>query len=209
MSSSSSAVPTAGPVTASTASWAPPLDLTPVGLRAYDPARVQAAVEEGYDAGFQAGRAEALARAAEDRVAWQAEFAAETQALLQAIAATGDRLARGESATAEAYAAAAAPAAVAIAASILGRELADETVAAVAAVERVLATVDRRDTVHVTLHPDDVEALAAHDLPPNVHLEGNPGLRRGDATARTDDRTVDARIETALARACAALEGGS
>lgn len=191
----------------SAAAWAPQLDLTPSGLARLDPARVEQAVADGYRAGHEAGRAEALA-AGEAAVAAELErIGAEAGTALAALVGVGSHLGRREEETASAFAAAVADAAVRIAAAVLGRELADETVAATSAVHRALAALGRRPGTVVRLHPDDVALLERAELPDGVRIEPDPSLRRGDAVGQTDDRTVDARIATALERALAALAG--
>ena len=206
MSSSTESVRAVGASLAADRAWAPALDLTTRGQSAFDPARIQEAVDEGYAAGFDAGQAAATTAARAEIDALIARVGTEASALLASLGAAGDRLARTEAQTAAAYAAAVSHAAVGIAEAIVGRALSEPTVAAMAAVERVLATVDRRHDVRVQLHPEDIALLEAAELPDHVTLEANPGLRRGDAVAQTDDRTVDARVSTALDRARLVLE---
>jgi len=114
---------------------------------------------------------------------------------------------RAEDAAAHAFAAQVAEAAVAVAGAIVGRELGDETVAATAAAQRALAALGRERGAVLRLHPADVALLGTGDLPGDVRLVPDPTLARGDALAETDDRTVDARIGTALGRALAVLAG--
>lgn len=135
------------------------------------------------------------------------EFREAATRLLSQIAEVGEGLARAEATTAATYETTVVDAAVQLAGAIVGRELADPTVAAVNALARIVDGIDRRDHVWVQLHPEDIELLEGVDLPDNVTIEPNRGLRRGDAAGRTDDRTVDARIATALDRVRLALEG--
>ena len=197
MSSSTSAAPVAG--------WAPPLDLSTEGLSRFDPARVQQAIDDGWAAGFDAGRAEASARA---REALDAELALVRQhaaAVLDRLARTIDDLAASERQAAEAFGRAAAGAAVALAEAILGRALADEVLGATAAAERALAALDHPSDAVLRLHPDDVALLG--DAGAAIRVVADPSLARGDAVAETEDRRVDARIATALRRALAVLDG--
>lgn len=191
--------------------WAPALDLTPVGVTRLDPSRIEEAVAAGHAEGYREGFAQGhLAGLEAGRAAVDAEAEAlrgETAALLASLSTVAERLARSEVATAEELADRAAEVAIRLAAAILGRELADETIAATDAVRRVVASLDRREQVRIQVHPDDLVLLEAAGVPDNVTLDANPGLRRGDAVGRTDDRTVDARLDGALARAAAALEG--
>jgi flagellar assembly protein FliH len=187
--------------------WAPSLDLTPAGLSQFDPRRVQRAIDDGYRDGLEAGRAEALAVGQAAVTAELDTIRHRASALLDGLARAGDALASQEEATARAFAATVAQAAVEVARAAVGRELADEVVAATAAVERSLTALGRRPGTVVQLHPDDIALLGGETLPEGLRLEPNPGLDRGDALAHTDDRTVDARIATALDRALAALTG--
>jgi len=197
MSSSSSAVPVAG--------WAPSLDLTPRGLSRFDPERVQQAIDEGWRAGFEAGRAEATARAREALDAELAVIRQQAAAVLDRLARTIDDLAASEAQAAEGFARTAAGAAAALAEAILGRALADEVLGATAAAERALAALGEPAAAILRLHPDDVALLG--DTGAAVRVVADPSLGRGDAVAESDDRTVDARIATALRRALAVLDG--
>ena len=197
MNSSSSAVPVAG--------WAPSLDLTPRGLSRFDPERVQQAIDEGWQAGFEAGRAEATARAREALDAELAVIRQQAAVVLDRLARTIDDLAASEAQAAEGFARTAAGAAVALAEAILGRALADEVLGATAAAERALAALGEPAGAILRLHPDDVALLG--DTGAAVRVVADPSLGRGDAVAESDDRTVDARIATALRRALAVLDG--
>lgn len=194
-------------MSSSSDTWAPGLDLTPAGLSQFDPARVQRAVDDGYEAGLEAGRAEALAAGRERVTAELDEVRARATALLDSLARCGVQLAEHEHATAQIFAANVAHAAVEVARAVLGRELSDEVVAATAAVDRALSALGRRPGTVVQLHPDDIALLDPAELAEGLRLEPDAGLQRGDAVAHTDDRTVDARIATALERALAVLDG--
>jgi len=198
-SSSSAAVPIAG--------WTPSLDLTSSGLSRFDPARVQQAVDDGWAAGFEAGRAEAAARVQEALDAELAAVRARAHAVLQQLEAAVAALADAERAAAAAFASGAATAAIALAEGILGRALADEVLAATAAAERALGALDHPDEAVLRLHPDDVALLDARDLGPGIRLVGDGSLAPGDAVAEAGDRRVDARIGAALARAQTVLAG--
>lgn len=191
----------------STAAWAPSLDLTPKGLSRFDPDRVRQAIRDGYEAGLRAGQAEAVAAGREARAAELELVRSEAARLLASLEQATEQLARQEGATAQAFADRVADVGVRIAAAIVQHELADESAAAVAACQRALTALGRRDGARLQLHPDDIVLLEGADLPEHVELEPNPALQRGDALAQTDDRTVDARIDGALDRALSALRG--
>ncbi len=190
-----------------TRGWAPALDLTPAGLSQFDPARVRQAIDEGYQAGLEAGRAEALATGQETLGQELERLRAQATGLVAGLGAATDVVRRHEAGLAEAFATTIASGAVQLAVAILGRELADETVAATSAVERSLAAIGRRPGTVVQLHPDDCALIDESSLPEGICIEPNPALQRGDAIAQTDDRTVDARIATALDRAQRVLAG--
>lgn len=189
--------------------WAPGLDLTAEGLGRFDPARVQDAIDHGYETGLAAGRAAAIEAAQADAEVEIARLRVRADSLMVSIAEVAERLGEHEADTAAVFARAAATAAATLAEAIIRRELSDDTRRAAAAMERVLTGLDRGHAARVRLHPDDAAMLGGSDLPPNVAIEPDPSLRPGDAVAHTDDRTVDARIATAIDRARAILEAGA
>lgn len=202
MSSSSEAAVTG-------AAWAPSLDLTPKGLSRFDPERVRQAIRDGYEAGLRAGHHEAVIAGREARDAELERVRSSAAQLFASLEQATEQLARQERAAAQAFADRVAEAGVRIAAAIVQHELSDESTAAVSACQRALTALGRRDGARLQLHPDDIALLEGADLPGHLELEPNPALRRGDALAHTDDRTVDARIDAALDRALAALRGTS
>lgn len=185
--------------------WAPQLDLTASGTARFDPARVQEAIDRGYEAGLAAGRIAALEAARAQTDAEIAKVRDRADAVMWAVSQTADRLAEHEASITEAFAHKSIVAATELAEAIVRRELADETRRAAAACERTLAALDRGSEASVRLHPDDIALLAGFDLPPNVRLEADETLTPGDAIAHAADRTVDARIATAIERAKAAF----
>lgn len=70
-------------------------------------------------------------------------------------------------------------------------------------VRRALAEVDQTIAVAVRLAPADALAIAGLDLP--VPVRSDPTLSAGDAVVDLPDGLLDARIDTALDRARAAL----
>lgn len=185
--------------------WAPELDLTAAGTSRFDPARVQEAIDRGYEAGLAAGRIAALEAARAQTDAEIARVRNRADAVMQAVSETASRLAEHEVSITASFARQAVEAAAELAEAIVRRELTDDTRRAMAACERTLAAIDRRSEASVRLHPDDIALLAGFDLPPNVRLEADDTLTPGDAVAHAADRTVDARIATAIERAKAAL----
>ncbi|MFC0713849.1 FliH/SctL family protein [Cellulomonas biazotea] len=109
-------------------------------------------------------------------------------------------------------------AALDLATAVLGVELSDHERGARAALARVLAHVDGTEPVTVRLHPADLAALTAAadatgatlpDVPEGVTLVADATLAPGDARADLPDGFLDARVDAALARARAALDGAA
>ncbi len=171
----------------------------------------------GFAAGFAAG-ARAAARAAETarrRAAYDREVAARqaderTEAALAVLAAAA-RAARERAVPVLAQAEQALhEAALALAGAVLAVELTDERTAAAAALARVRAAAAMADDVTVRLHPQDLALLAdVEALPAGVVLVADPTLGRGEAFGEHADGWLDGRIDEALRRARAALEGAS
>jgi flagellar assembly protein FliH len=187
------------------------VDLRPEGLARLDPARVDAAVEEGrargHQEGWEAGRAEALAEA---RARAHAEAAA-TRAQLEALlAATEARLAEAVaqvSAEGDAMVERAGLLAGAIAEAVVGHELATHPEPATAAARRALALAPDAAAVTLRLAPDDAAVLDAEALgtTATVRVVADAALKPGDCIAEAGWTTVDARVGEALARVREAL----
>jgi len=194
-----------------TAAGAMRADVLPIGS---DPESARAA---GFAAGFAAG-ARAAARAAETarrRAAHEREQAArlageQLEAALAVLgAAARAAQARDVPLLAEAEAALHG-AAISLAATVLGVELADEATASAAALARVRAAGQMADEVTVRLNPRDLALLAdLGAVPAGVALVADPSLGRGEALATHDEGWLDGRIDEALRRARAALDGAS
>jgi flagellar assembly protein FliH len=187
------------------------MDLRPEGLARLDPARVDAAVEEGrargYQEGWEAGRAEALAEA---QARAHAEAAASRARLDALLTATEVRLAEAvDRMTAEGALVAerAGELAGAIAEAVVGHELATHPEPATAAARRALALAPDAIAVTLHLHPDDVAVLDADALGTSatVRVVADESLAPGDCIAEAGWTTVDARVATALARVREAL----
>lgn len=187
------------------------VDLRPEGLARLDPARVDAAVEEGrargHQEGWEAGRAEALAEA---RARAHAEAATHRAHLEALLAATEARLAEAVAAVSAEGAAVAERAgelAGAIAEAVVGHELSTHPEPAVAAARRALALAPDAATVTLHLHPDDAAVLDADALGTTaaVRVVADPSLAPGDCVAEAGWTTVDARVGEALARVREAL----
>lgn len=186
--------------------WSPTLDLTPTGLSQFDPARVQEAIDRGFQAGYRAGEA---AAAHAQQVAHETELLQlqlRVADLLGALQRAVDGADARAAALADDFATLVTDTAVRLADAVIGRELSDPCIAARDALARALGSLDHTEKVVVHLHPDDV-ALVGDAVPADVQLVPDDHLAPGDAVAVAGDRTVDARIATALERARAVLEG--
>lgn len=203
-------VPAQFPALTATLDGSPHADLLPVGS---DRESARAA---GFAAGFAAG-ARAAARAAEvsrrrtvlEREAAAREADERTSAALEVLAAaaraaterTVPVLAEAEHAVHEA--------ALSLAAAVLAVELRSDETSAAAVLARVRQASALADAVTVRLNPDDLALLSGKALPTDVVLVADPALGRGEAVATHPDGWLDGRIDAALARARAALEGPS
>lgn len=191
------------------------VDLRPKGLARLDPARVDAAVEEGrergYREGWAAGHAEATAEVQARAAAEVAAVAARFEALLASAEAELERSLEQVARQADAVAARAGQVAGQIAEAVVGHELATRTDRAVQAVARALALVPDTGLVTLRLHPEDAAALDVASLDTHlgthhgIAVVPDAGLDHGDCVATAGFSTVDARIQPALERARAAL----
>lgn len=192
------------------------LDLAPGGLARLDPDRIDAAVQQGHEAGFDAGyadgaaagRAEALAAATAEQAAITQAHARRLAAVLEAAEAQIDEALSGVTAIAEATARVTTSAVLTLAEAVVGRELALATNPGRDAIARALAITPEGVDLTLRLHPDDAALLEPEDLPggTSVRVVPDPTVARGDCLADTGWSHIDARISTALDRVRAVLE---
>ena len=175
-------------------------------LRSTHPS-VSAAVTEAFTKGFDAGILEGI-RVADDRTRTDDLASSErARRLVDAIERAGAQV-RDEMAGHEhARAGAVLSIAVALAEAVLGHEVRTGTRVACDAVERAMAVAmaDPAAATFAHLNPDDVSALGDGDLPAGITVVSDPSLSPGDCVLRVADRSVDARLRTALDRARAVL----
>jgi flagellar assembly protein FliH len=92
-----------------------------------------------------------------------------------------------------------------LAEAIIGTELSRTEPSARRALDRAMRTVDAGDTAKahsIRMNPDDLPLLDATTVRlSGVRLVADAQINRGDAIAEFSDGILDARIETALARA--------
>ncbi|MDU0313426.1 FliH/SctL family protein [Phycicoccus sp. M110.8] len=165
--------------------------------------------DEGHAAGYAAGLLEARreqerwAQAAAAREA--AESAARGHSWDAVLAGLREAVtgARAQAAVDDVTATAAALA-VEIAEALVGHHLRVGECSALDAVTRALADVPRGSVVTLRVHPDDLPLLpedtAALCADSTLTLVPDASVGRGGAVADLGDRTVDARLEAALAR---------
>jgi flagellar assembly protein FliH len=95
-----------------------------------------------------------------------------------------------------------------LAEAILGYELNDAPTSARAALARVIGHADPRTLLTVRMNSHDIAELdAAGRQASSVEIVADDTIARGDAVGDFADGYLDARIQTALARARAALLG--
>lgn len=168
---------------------------------------------QGYAAGWAEGRKRAQEeadRSAAERSAADQAAAARHLAAQQSLAVTlADALARLDAKLAarhEVVTAEATELALRIAEAVLGRELAATTDAGADALRRALAEVAPTATATVRLNPVDVAALdPATTAGRPVTVVADAGVPAGGAILETDVTTVDATLESAMARVREAL----
>lgn len=172
-----------------------------------------AGMAQGYAAGWAEGRrkAQELAdQAVADRAAYEQQATAQLRADQQALVATlSGALADVDATLAqrqELVATEAVDLALRIAEAVLGRELAALTDAGAEALRRALAEVPPTVAATVRLHPADAAALDRTTLEGRpVTVVSDPTVSAGGAVLETEATTVDASIESALARVREAL----
>jgi flagellar assembly protein FliH len=180
-------------------------------------ALVESAREEarasGYAAGWAQGMQDARAQMAADvetsrrqAAALDAQRRADRDRAVAALATAADALETRSVPTLEQLEDVVVTMAVRIAETLVGHELAVATRPGLSALARVLALVPADEDVSVQLAPADVAELAGSEEFTElvgaraVTLVAAPGLRPGDAVARSGATEIDARIAPALER---------
>ena len=190
-------------------SWSSTLpELHGITPAAMDPARVEAAMREGYTtghaAGFEDGRAAGFAAGEAAAMEATEEGRRRLFAAAGALANQLDRVAAAEVALRESFAAATVDAAIAIAAAVLGRELSVLADPGREAILRAFAVAPTEaSTATVRLHPSDARLLDdADSIVPGVAITvvPDPAVEPGGCELTVGDTTVDATVSAALAR---------
>ena len=171
----------------------------------------------GYATGYAQGirAAEAVARTQREelaRAATQAEVAraAEHAEAVRALGAAAAALHARTIPVLEAASTVLVESALLLAEKIIGSELSNDRFGAKAALDRAMAGIDKATVRQVRMNPQDLALLELDKVPgTGIALVADPVLARGDALTAFDEGFLDARISTALERACAALRGAT
>lgn len=190
-------------------SWSSTLpELQGVTPAAMDPARVEAAMREGYAtghaAGFEDGRAAGFAAGEAAAMAAVEDGRRRMLAALESLASQLDRVAAAEAAVRAEFTASAVDAALSIAESVVARELAVAGDPGRDAILRAFAVAPTdASAATVRLHPDDAATLGDTDrLVPGVAITvvPDPSVEPGGCELTVGNTTVDASVSAALAR---------
>lgn len=165
----------------------------------------------GYASGLRAAAREAEARLIElntETAAMLSERNAQLDAALAALESAARELHARAIPTIEQVQDVLVASAIDLAEAILGYELNDAPVSAKAALARVIGHADPRMLLTVRMNSHDIAELdAAGREASSVEIVADDTIARGDAVGDFTDGYLDARIQTALARARAALLG--
>lgn len=174
-------------------------------LLGLDPAVVQRAVEEGrqagFDAGYHGGLAKAAAEAAEREVRRDAEVGRVVAALALAAAAFADRQVAQLSEVQDEV----VDAALAIAEAILEREVSVATAPGRDAIVRALALAPEGDAV-VHMHPSDIDSLGTIECGRDLTIVADATIEPGGCVLEVGACRVDTQLSAALARVRKALQ---
>ncbi|MFL4479362.1 FliH/SctL family protein [Paeniglutamicibacter sp. ORCA_105] len=171
----------------------------------------------GYATGYAQGirAAEAVARAQREELAraaaqTDAARAAEHAEAVRALGAAATALHARTVPVLEAASTILVESALLLAEKIIGKELSNDRFGAKAALDRAMAGIDETTVRQVRMNPQDLALLELDKVPgTGIALVADPVLARGDALTAFDEGFLDARISTALERACAALRGAT
>jgi flagellar assembly protein FliH len=178
-----------------------------------DPARIEAAMRDGYATGHAAGYEDGrTAGYSAGEAAGRATLEHERHRFVSALQAVGDQLrllAESEAAVRANFEAAVVETALAVAEAILGRELAVNADPGRDAIARALAVAPSGAAkATVRLHPDDAARLGDLDLIApglEVGIVADHSVAPGDCILTMGDTSVDAGVATALERVRKAL----
>lgn len=195
----------------------------PEGVAAADPAAVAAEArraaaaaaaagrEEGFRLGYEEGRRRGYEEGLERAAAVMHEAEARMREVEAARASLSASLAEERAHLVNEARAEIARLAMAVARRVLERELASDPKAVSDLVARLLEEARGREAV-VRVHPDDAPALGGSGGVAasfgKVEVVADPGVGRGGAVIETPGGTWDARLETRLGAAEAALRDG-
>lgn len=188
------------------------LDLSPSAKR-----ELGSSQAHGYATGYAQGirSAEAVARTQREELARAAAKAdaareAEHAEAIRALGAAAVALQARTVPVLEAASTVLVESALLLAEKIVGKELSNDRFGAKAALDRAMGGIDVTTVRQVRMNPQDLALLELDTVPgTGIALVADPTLARGDALTAFDEGFLDARIATALERACAALRGAT
>ena len=165
------------------------------------------AVADGFARGYEEGLSSGLAAATEQVGALERAAVARTADAASALHAAAQALAHRELVALGHFEDVIAGAALALAEAIIGRELAVASDPGADALARALALAPDGVDVVARLHPDDAATIAGAGapLPVGVTIVPDAHVGRGGCLLDAGACRIDAQLDTALARASAAL----
>lgn len=171
----------------------------------------------GYATGYAQGirAAEAVARTQREDLALaaaraDAARAAEHAEAVRALGAAANALHARTVPVLEAASTVLVESALLLAEKIVGAELSNDRFGAKAALDRAMGGIDEATVRQIRMNPQDIALLDLGTVPgTGIALVADATLARGDALTAFDEGFLDARISTALERACEALRGAT
>ena len=166
-----------------------------------DPAVAAAEERRGYDEGYRAGMAEALAAMAAESAAHLPRL----EALIRSLDESAADLRRRQALELAGLEDALARTAVDLASAIIGRELQVAASPGTDALARAMGLVPAGATARARLHPADAELVT--ETPTGVTIIPDPAVEPGGCILEVGDSRIDAQLGSALDRVRAALLG--
>ena len=164
---------------------------------------VRAAAATAYHQGFDAGMREGTKESQDSQRADHLLQQDRARLVAAALERAGQSVRADLDAQEQERASAIVTIAIALAEAVLGHHVTSSTRRACEAVERAMAATmtEPGGSPIAHLNPDDAALLVAGDLPQGVTVVSDPAISSGDCVLRVADRSVDARLRTALERA--------
>jgi flagellar assembly protein FliH len=164
----------------------------------------QAAVDDGFRAGYRDGFDAGVRKADEDNQQLRQSVATASSALVEAI----DELHRHDATTAVQLAGEALELAIDLTQLILDREILTCADPGLEAIRRCLGIVPSRQPLVIRLHPDDIALIGDVGgvlAGATYEMVADPAVRRGGVLVDAGPARIDGQVDTALARVAEAL----